>query len=101
MLSLVNLKNNNTKKYLCLAFSKTNKTEYPLLIKAMARYMSTQYPNKNSSHQSKSKKGDINRKKRVIPNLKTKTTILQALQVHKFEMLQHLKILLLLAKGLV
>ena len=63
MIFLMNSKNDNTKKDLCLTYSKGNKTAYPLSIKAMTRYMSTQYPNKNSGHQRKGKKGDINRKK--------------------------------------
>ena len=50
MLFLMNLKNNNTKKDLCLAYAQRNKTVYPLSIKTMARYMSTQYLSKNSSH---------------------------------------------------
>ena len=60
----MNVKNNKAKKNLYLAYSKENKAVYPLTIKAMARYMSTQYPNKNSGHQQTDKKGDINRKKR-------------------------------------
>ena len=99
MLFLMNLKNNNAKKDLHLAYSQGNKTAYPLSIKAMARYISTQYPSKNSGHQHKGKKGDRNGKKGMIQNLKTRTTILQEIQVHTLEMLQHLKIPLLLAGG--
>ena len=57
ILFLMNLKNDNTKKDLCLAYSQGNKTVYPPTIKVMARYMSTQYPNKNSFHQHKDKEG--------------------------------------------
>ena len=38
-------------------------TPYPPIIETIARYLSTQYPNKNSVHQHKGKKGDRNRKK--------------------------------------
>ena len=79
LLFLMNLKNNNAKKDLYLAYSQGNMTAYLPTIKAMDRYMSTQYPNKNSAHQRKGKRGDRNRKKKVIPNLKTRTTIPQAL----------------------
>ena len=59
----MNSKNNNAKKDLCLDYPQGNKTVYPLSIEAMARYMSTQYPSKNSSHQHKGKKGDKNETK--------------------------------------
>ena len=45
MLYLMNLKNKNTKKDLCLAYSQGNMTAYPPTIKGMARYLSTLYPN--------------------------------------------------------
>ena len=38
----------------------------------MARYMSTQYPNKNPGHQRGGKKGDINRKQGDDPKYKDK-----------------------------
>ena len=38
----------------------------------MARYLSTQYPNKNTSHQRKGKKGDINGKKGDDPKSEDK-----------------------------
>ena len=59
----MNLKNNNAKKDLRLAYSQRNKIAYPLSVNKMARYMSTQYPSKNSGYQCKDKKGDRNRKK--------------------------------------
>ena len=75
----MNSKNDNAKKDLRLAYSQGNKTAYPLTIKAMARYMSTQYPNKNSAHQREGKKGIEKERMGMIPNLKTRTTIPQAL----------------------
>ena len=65
----------------------------------MARYMSTQYPNKNPGNQRGGKRGTETERKGMIPNPKTRTTMLQALQVYMLEMLQHLKIPLLLAVG--
>ena len=50
MLFLMNLKNDNAKKDLHLAYFIGNITAHPLTIKAMARYLSTQYPNKNSTY---------------------------------------------------
>ena len=50
ILILMNLKNNNAKKNLQLAYSQRNITAYTPTIEAMARYLSTQYPNKNSAH---------------------------------------------------
>ena len=76
MLFLMNLKNDNAKKDLHLAYLQGNKRAYPLSVEAMARYMSTQYPSKNSGHQRKGKKEDRNEKKGMIPNPKTRTTIL-------------------------
>ena len=57
ILFLINLKNDNAKKDLHLAYSQGNITMYPLTIKAMASYLSTQYPNKTIVHQRKGKKG--------------------------------------------
>ena len=51
MLFLMNLKNNNANKDLCLAYSQGNMTTYPSTIKGMTRYLSTQYSNKNSANQ--------------------------------------------------
>ena len=59
----MNSKNNNVKKDLHLAYSQENMTVYPTTIKGMARYLSTQYPNKNSANQRNGKKGDRNGKK--------------------------------------
>ena len=75
----MNLKNDNGKEDLRLAYSQGNKIAYPLSIEAMARYMLTQSPSKNSGHQGKGKKGDRNGKKWVVQNLKTMTTMLQTL----------------------
>ena len=44
ILFLMNLKNNNTKKDLRLAYSQGNKSAYPFSAKEMARFVSTQYP---------------------------------------------------------
>ena len=45
MLYLMNLKNKNAKKDLCLAYSQGNNTTYPTNIESAARYLSTQYLN--------------------------------------------------------
>ena len=70
MLFLINSKNANVKKDLPLAYSQENMTAYPSTTKGMARYLSTQYPNKNLANQRDSKKGDT--KKVMIQNLKTR-----------------------------
>ena len=57
MLFLMTLKNDNAKKDLRLAYSQENTTVHLPTIKAMARYQSTQYSNKNSAHQRKNRKG--------------------------------------------
>ena len=57
------LKNNNVKRDLRLAYSQGSMTAYPSTIKSMARCLSTQYPNKNSTNQCKGKKGDRSGKK--------------------------------------
>ena len=72
MLFLMNSKNDNTKKDLRLAYSQGNMTAYPPTIKSMARYLSTQYPNKNSANQRKGKKGDRNGKKEDDPKSEDK-----------------------------
>ena len=46
MLYLMNSKNENIKKDLRLAYSQENMTAYPPTIEGMARYLSSQYPNK-------------------------------------------------------
>ena len=60
MLYPVNLKNNNAKKDLHLAYSQRNMTAYSPSIKEMARYPSTQYPNNKPANQSNDKEGDKN-----------------------------------------
>ena len=57
MFCLMNSKNKNTKKDLCLAYSQGNLTTYPPTIKGMARYLSTQYPNNKPTHQHNGKRG--------------------------------------------
>ena len=58
MLFLMNLKNKTAKKDLHLEYSQANNTAYPTNIKAMARYLSTQYPNNKPANQRGGKKGD-------------------------------------------
>ena len=72
MLFLMDLKNNNANKDLHLAYSQGNKTAYSLSVKAIARYMSTQYPNKNPGCQCNGKKGDRYRTKEHNPKSKEK-----------------------------
>ena len=59
---LLNSKNKNAKKDLHLSYSQGNKSAYPTIAKAMARYLSTQYSNKTIGRQ-RDKKEDENRKK--------------------------------------
>ena len=58
MLYLMDSVNKNTKKNLNLAYSQGDMTAYPPIIKGMARYISTQYPNNKPAHQRDGKKGD-------------------------------------------
>ena len=58
MLYLMNLKNENAKTDLFLAYSQGNNSAYPSDIKSMARYLSTQYPNNKPVNQLGGKKGD-------------------------------------------
>ena len=58
---LMNSKNEHAKKDLCLAYSQGNMTAYPPNIKAMARYLSTQYPNNKPANQRNGKNGDKNK----------------------------------------
>ena len=58
MLYLMNSKNENAKKDLCLAYSQGNTTAYPTDIKSMARYLSTQYPNNKPANQCEGNKGN-------------------------------------------
>ena len=62
MLLLLNLKNNNAKKDLCLAYSQGNKTAFPLNLESMARYMLSMYSIK-STNNAYDKRGDKNGKK--------------------------------------
>ena len=45
-----------------LAYSQGNMMAYPPNIKAMARYLSTQYPNNKPANQHNGKKGDQHRR---------------------------------------
>ena len=58
MLFLMNSKNKTAKKDLRLVYSQVISTAYPTDIKAMARYLSTQYPNDKPANQRGGKKGD-------------------------------------------
>ena len=58
MLFPMNSKNDNAKKDLRLVYSQGNMTGYPSTIEGMARYLSTQYPNKNYANQRDGKKGE-------------------------------------------
>ena len=57
MLLLLNSQNNKTKKDLRLSYSQGNKSAGLLTAKAMATYMSTQYPNMNPGYQRNGKRG--------------------------------------------
>ena len=70
----MNLENNNAKMDLRLAYSQGNMTLYPPTIKLMARYLSTQYPNKNSANQRNDKKGDRSVKKGNDPKFEDKNS---------------------------
>ena len=54
----MNSKNETAKKDLRLAYSQGNYTAYPPDIKAVARYLSTQYPNNKPANQRKGNKGN-------------------------------------------
>ena len=56
MLFLMNSKNETAKKDLYLAYSQGNSSAYPTIIEAMARYLSTQYPNNKPTNQCGGKK---------------------------------------------
>ena len=56
----MNSKNKNAKKDKRLSYSQGNKSTYPPTAKAMAIFLSIQYPNKNIGHQRNSKKGNKN-----------------------------------------
>ena len=63
MLLLMNLKNDNAKKDLRLAFSQGNKIAYPLNLVSMARCLLSQYNIKNVNNNPCDKKGNKNGKK--------------------------------------
>ena len=54
----MNLKNKTAKKDLRLTYSQGNNATYSPNIEAMARYLSTQYPNNKPANQRRGKKGD-------------------------------------------
>ena len=58
ILYLMKSKNKHTKKDLRLVYSQGNLTAYPPTIKGMARYLSTQYPNKKPANQPNGSKRD-------------------------------------------
>ena len=58
MIYLMNLKNENVKKDLHLAYSQGDNTSYPPNIESMARYLSTQYSNNKPAHQRGGKRGE-------------------------------------------
>ena len=57
-------------------------------------------PTRTQAINAKVKRGIYTERRGMIPYLKTRIIILQALQVHTLEILQHLKIQLLLAEGI-
>ena len=61
MIYLMNLKNKNAKKDLCLAYSQGNNTAYLTDIESAARYLSTQYPNNKPTNQRGGNKGNKRR----------------------------------------
>ena len=54
----MNSNKETAKKDLHLAYSQGNSTVYSINIKAMAKYLSTQYPNNKPANQRGGKKGD-------------------------------------------
>ena len=99
MLLLMNSKNDAAKKDLRLSYSQGNKKAYPETVEVMARYLLTQYNNKVSNNPHDKKGGRTQRRVKIV-NLKTAILPLQVPRVHTLKA-QHLKIQLLLAKGLV
>ena len=100
MLLLLNLKNDNAKKDLHLAYSQGNKTAYPLNLESIARYLLSMYSIK-SANNPRDKKGIRTERRAMTTSLKTKITTPQAPQVHTLEKMQRLKIQTLLAMDLV
>ena len=76
-------------KDLRLVYSQGNSTAYPINIKAMARYLSTQYSNNKPANQREDKNGDI--KKGMNQNLKTRIVSLAVLPVHMLKKIRQLK----------
>ena len=97
----MNSKKEHAKKDLRLAYSQGHMTAYPPNIKAMARYLSTQYPNNKPANQRNGKKGDKKGRWSEIRNPKTKIVTRVTLQVHPLEIPQQKKNPLLLAEELV
>ena len=89
MLFLMNSKNKIAKKDLSLAYSQGNNTAYPPNIEAMARYLSTQYPNNKPANQRRGKR-EVKRKV-MTQNLKTRIVIGMALLVYTLKILRQLK----------
>ena len=98
MLFLLTLKNETAKKDLRLACSQGNNTAYPTNTEAMARYLSTQYPNNKAANQRGAKKGE---KRGMHQNLKTRIVPPAALPVHMLKIPRQLKNPLFLAELLV
>ena len=97
ILYLLNLKNEHARKDLHLAYSQGNMTAYSPTIKAITRYLSTQYPNNKPNNQRNGEKGDTI--KEIIRNPKTRIVAQVTLQVHTLKILQQLNISPLLAEG--
>ena len=99
MLYLMNLKYENAKKDLCLAYSQGKNTVYPINIKSGARYhLSTQYPNNKPTNQHQENKG--NKRKGITYNLKIRIVTRVVLLVHMLKVLQQMKTPPLLAEEL-
>ena len=72
MLLLLNSRNNNAKKDLCLAYSQGNKAAYPLNLESMARYLSAMSSIKSANNPRDNKKEDKNGKKDNEPKSEDK-----------------------------
>ena len=77
MLLLLNLKNDNAKKDLRLAYSQGNKTAYPLNPESMARYLLSMYSIKSTNNPC-DKRGIRTERRVMNPNLKIRITTIQA-----------------------
>ena len=96
MVYIMNSNNEIAKKDLRLTYSQENYTTYQADIKAVARYLSTQYPNNKSVNQRKT-----NKEKGMIQNLKIRTTPRLVPLGYMLRIIQQMKTLLLLMKELV